>query len=124
MTRINLVPVEQLSDVHLRAEYYELPRISKRARRAPEAPDQYVRGTGHMLFFYDKGEYLRRRFEEKIVPEMQRRGFKTNFTKYRMHPEGLNLDWTPSPEEVKVSEEWLALKTLEINQRRNTKNVF
>jgi len=95
MTRINCVPVEELTDKHLIAEYRELPRVHKLAWYCDDAPEHYKLGTGHVKFFYDKGEYLRRRFEEQIVPEMQARGFVTNFTMYRPHPPGLNNDWEP-----------------------------
>lgn len=103
MTRINLVPVEELIREHLIAEYVELPRVSKLARVAKDAPTQYKLGIGHVKFFYDKGEWLRRRFEEEIVPEMKRRGYETNFTEYRMHPDGLNNDWTPNEDEIEIS---------------------
>lgn len=54
MTRINCVPVEELTDKHLLAEYRELPRIFNLARAVEDAPTEYVLGTGHMKFFYDK----------------------------------------------------------------------
>ena len=117
MTRINCIPVENLIDKHLIAEYMELPRISSKSRIAKDAPAEYKLGPGHMKFFYDKGEFLRRRFEEEIVPEMQRRGFKTNFTKYRMHPEGLNNDWVPTPEAIKISQERLEQRAREIKDK-------
>lgn len=95
MTRINCVPVEELHDKHLLAEYREMPRISALARRHPNPPKHYVLGTGHMIFFYDKGEYLRRRFEEEIVPELKKRNFNLSYLKYRPHATGLNKDWAP-----------------------------
>lgn len=123
MTRINCIPVEELSDKHLVAEYRELPRISALAHKYCEReivgaaykentfgvfniglyPVKYVLGKGHVKFFYNKGEFLRKRFEEQIVPEMQRRGFKTNFTLYRIHPNGMNLDWEPSDEAIYIN---------------------
>jgi len=109
VTRINCIPVRELTDKHLLAEYRELPRISALAKRT-EASPVYLLGTGHVKFFYDKGEYLRRRFEEAIVPEMQRRGFKTNHTRYRAHPEGLNRDWEPTEEAMRINRERIALR--------------
>ena len=125
MTRINCIPVEELTDKHLLAEYRELPRVSaltwkwsqnsantswidtdladEKVYRTWNLPRQYRLGTGHVKFFYNKGEYLRKRFEEQIVPEMQRRGFKTNFTKYRSHPDGMNQDWTPDDAAIQVN---------------------
>lgn len=103
MTRINCVPVEELTDKHLVAEYRELPRISKAAKPCADAPPHYKLGAGHMKFFYDKGEFLRRRFEDEIVPEMKRRGFVTNFPNYRMHPGGLNNDWQPDADAIAIN---------------------
>jgi deoxyribonuclease (pyrimidine dimer) len=110
MTRINCVPVEELTDKHLLAEYRELPRISAlshkwRQKAMDTLPETYRLGEGHVKFFYNKGEYLRRRFEEQIVPEMQKRGFKTNFTKYRLHPEGLNNDWRPREQDISINKQ-------------------
>lgn len=103
MTRINCVPVEELTDKHLLAEYRELPRVSALARYITDAPAKYTLGKGHVKFFYDKGEWLRRRFEEQIVPEMRKRGFATNFTKYRRHPADLNDDWQPDEAALAVN---------------------
>jgi hypothetical protein len=105
MTRINCVPVDELTDKHLIAEYRELPRISKLARPTTSAPTEYKLGAGHLLFFYDKGLYLKKRFECEIVPEMRRRGFVTNYTTYREHPIGLNNDWTPTAEALTINRE-------------------
>lgn len=105
MTRINVINPNELNDKMLISEYRELPRISKAARHAPEAPKEYKLGKGHVLFFYDKGAWLKRRFEEELVPEMQRRGFITNYTTYRPHPQGLNKDWTPTEEAKDINRE-------------------
>ena len=63
MTRINIVPPELLSDKHLSAERYELPRVitavlnAQQADKTPQdfdIPPEYRLGTGHVKFFYDK----------------------------------------------------------------------
>ena len=95
MTRINCIPVEELTDKHLVAEYRELPRISKLAKVVKDAPKEYKLGTDHVKFFYDKGKYLKNRFNE-LVTEMNKRGFKTNYTEYREHQQGLNNNWQPT----------------------------
>jgi deoxyribonuclease (pyrimidine dimer) len=92
------------------AEYRELPRISKAARVCDDAPSEYKLGAGHVKFFYDKGEYLRRRFEEEIVVELFARGFKLSYSKYRPHPTGLNNDWTPTEEAKQLNRERIALR--------------
>lgn len=139
MTRVNIAPVTELSDKFLLGEYHELPRVSgcvwrvyvKTVSLWPDGtvtwvystiPETYRMGKGHVTFFYDKGEFLRRRFEDEIVPEMQRRGFITNHTKYRMHPEGMNKDWTPDAQALAINRERLAEREDEIRKRRELKN--
>lgn len=67
MTRINVVPVDELIDGFLQAEFFELPRVFVLARKhfdAGKTPDQldipttYRMGEGHMKFFYNKMMYL------------------------------------------------------------------
>ena len=105
MTRINTIPVTELEDKFLLAEYRELPRIAKLARplKSSEFVDTYRMGAGHVKFFYDKGEWLRKRFELEIVPEMVRRGFKPQYTEYRNHPPALCGDWAPNVDDEMVN---------------------
>lgn len=87
MTRINCVPVTELSDAHLGAEYRELPRIFSLVHKAhlrgerandPRNPKEYVLGTGHVRFFYPRLAYLVQRFAD-IVFECKRRNRKCSF---------------------------------------------
>lgn len=103
MTRINLVPVQELTDQHLFAEFREIKMVPKSLRRSLQAawqrefdkndsndfseerrrlavaavlkriPAQFTLGTGHVSFFYDKGAYLSNRFLE-LREELARRG--------------------------------------------------
>lgn len=118
MTRVNCIPVTELTDKHLLAEYRELPRVSrlvwkwrdrtgfllngKLAFVLPTPPNNYRLGAGHVKFFYDKGGYLKHRFEQ-LVAEMHRRGFKTTYTEYRAHPDGLNNDWVPDEKAIALN---------------------
>lgn len=70
MTRINVIPVTELTDNFLLAEYFELPRVFLLVHkhtmkgREPEdlkIPPTYRLGTGHVSFFYDKLKWLNRR---------------------------------------------------------------
>lgn len=85
MTRINVVPVSELTDKHLLAEYRELPRVYKAAVKYYEKgepypiPSEYRLGEGHVKFFYDKLQYINLRHNE-LIGEMNSRGFKTTFT--------------------------------------------
>lgn len=48
MTRINVIPVWELSDQHLLAEYRELPRVLKQNISTVGAKSYYHLGPGHM----------------------------------------------------------------------------
>lgn len=88
MTRINLVPPRELADQHLFAEFREIKMIPPSLRRSLVArgsmgvylsiPAAYTLGKGHVSFFYDKGMYLVKRYEE-IRKELNRR--KINYNK-------------------------------------------
>lgn len=88
MTRINLVPVEELSRQHLVAEYREITRLPGNLKTAltrkskpfsfTEIPSEYVLGTGHVKFFFDKMQFLEQRFEQ-LVAEMLKRGYNPSY---------------------------------------------
>jgi deoxyribonuclease (pyrimidine dimer) len=72
MTRINVVPVTELTDKHLLAEYREIMRLPNNlkttlARKGKpfslsEIPNEYTLGKGHVKFFYNKFQYLLSRY--------------------------------------------------------------
>lgn len=124
MTRINVVPVTELHNKHLLAEYRELPRLyelsrkwSKRvnARRYKgpyrEIPTQYRLGKGHVLFFYDKLGYIARRHRE-LYDECRRRGYRVNFAPQTRQtswaPEHLMNDYDPTAEALRINRERIA----------------
>ena len=88
MTRINVVPVRELSQKHLIAEYREITRLPGNLQQSlnrkgkpfskDEIPTQYVLGPGHVKFFYDKMHWLAKRFDD-LVDEMMRRGYDPKF---------------------------------------------
>lgn len=90
MTRINVVPPAELTRQHLQAEYREIVRIFALVRNAQskginkfnfkskyKQPDEYTLGTGHVLFFYNKLNYILNRYHE-LVSEMKTRGYSPN----------------------------------------------
>lgn len=93
MTRINTIDPSFLADQHVFAEYREITRIASLAK-ATDQPPEYVMGTGHMKFFYDKGLFLLKRCHD-LYTECRKRGYNTEHKIYREHPVGLNKDWTP-----------------------------
>lgn len=80
MTRINVIPVEELSDQHLIAEYRELPRIIKQEHiYVGDAPDKYVLGKGHIKWAIKHGNFCMYRYY-LLCEEMKYRGFKVNYS--------------------------------------------
>lgn len=122
MTRINCVPVEELTVRHLVAEYRELPRAFKLIRAAEargEAPDDprnpraYTLGTGHVRFFYDKVLWLLER-QRLLVAEMRRRGYQPQFdaSPEELLPDGCEVGrwnyWTPDEAALALSRSRIA----------------
>ena len=107
MTRINCIPVDELSDAHLGAEYRELPRVFGLVRCAiargeaptdPRNPREYCLGPGHVRFFYPRLMWLHDRFYA-LVNECRKRGRTVNFPKAPAHgiPDEWFGDWEPTP---------------------------
>jgi len=89
MTRVNVIPPEELNNNMLVAEYREITRLPNNLRKSlnrkgkpfnlNEIPIEYTLGKGHVKFFYTKMEFLKKRFIS-LVQEMQRRNMKPQFT--------------------------------------------
>lgn len=102
MTRINCVSPTELCNKHLLAEYRELPRIFSIAKPIANIPKKYTLGKGHVIFFYDKLLFLKKR-QENIINELKNRGFKINFMSDNLgeqcNPKLFN-DWLPDAEAI------------------------
>jgi deoxyribonuclease (pyrimidine dimer) len=123
MTRINIVPVEELSQQHLVAEYREIMRLpgnlkaSLNRKSKPfsmsEIPSQYVLGTGHVKHFFDKMKWLEQRFEQ-LVAEMHRRGYNPTYTDssiFRNCLPEFYKDYTPTPEALELNRQRIKERT-------------
>lgn len=75
MTRINVVPVQELSDQWLIAEYRELPRVIKGDFNLKNAPERYTLGKGHVKWAKAHACWTMARYFE-LCDEMEYRGFK------------------------------------------------
>lgn len=79
MTRINVVPPQELCDQHLLAEHRELTRIPnaivKGKYNLTGQPADYKLGNGHVKFFLNKLQFLYDRYHE-LHRECLARGFK------------------------------------------------
>lgn len=119
MTRINCVPVTELTRQHLIAEYRELPRVFNLARKAAargyqasDGPSVYTLGKGHVLFFYTRLHYLAQR-QQQLVDEMLRRGYQPSFTNSLsiLHadiPTYMWNDWKPDEAALAINRQRLA----------------
>lgn len=110
MTRINLVPPEELCDQHLLAELRELPRIPNavlKGRYSLEGmPKEYTLGKGHVKFFYDKMMFLHDRYCA-LFEEASMRGFNVQF-RLAFLPlaeiaDFVFYDYTPTPEALALN---------------------
>ena len=86
--RINVIPVKDLADIHLRAEYreilmsphyYHTSKKSSKGIDMSKIPKKYTLNKGHAYFWYNKYGYIRSRHNE-LEKEMIRRGFKIRET--------------------------------------------
>ena len=115
MTRINLIDPVYLLDMHLGAEYRELPRIFGLVRKAQlkglspkdiNIPSHYVLGKGHVRFFFDKLGWLRLRYRS-LVRECLIRGRAVNFPDDDSLTEGIDPcwlnHWSPSKKETMLN---------------------
>lgn len=141
MTRINLVHPSELMDQHLFAEFREIKMIPKSLRRSIHAvymrqlkkhgdaslakseahavviakiPRTFTLNTGHVSFFYNKGAYLRKRYE-LLKDELRRRGVNANFDSlldedniFHSLPQMFNNDYEPHPNELVIIRERIA----------------
>lgn len=112
MTRINVVPVEELTDQHLMAEYRELPMVPAAARRSSPAnykpTTQYTLNKGHVMFFYNKKKFLLNRWLE-LIHELYDRGFEIDPSTRMVHWTALDkfpqVDWQPDEHAILVNKQ-------------------
>jgi deoxyribonuclease (pyrimidine dimer) len=125
MTRINLVPPSELADQHLFAEFREIKMVPKALSRSLKArglagvlkaiPPAFTLNTGHVMFFYDKGFYLRKRYNQ-LQRELLKRDIDFDIHS-PLDPDRvwhaldiLNQDYTPTPEALAIIRSRIAEK--------------
>ena len=102
ITRINVVPPQELTRQHLLAEIRELPRVFTMVKgyksqgvnyynfkRLKKQPQEYTLGTGHMAFFSDKLGWLADRYEA-LCDEWRSRGYKIQQVEQKDLIEGID----------------------------------
>lgn len=136
MTRINLVPVEELTDQHLFAEFREIKMVAKSLRRSiasavrkygvdwekyllSKIAKEYTLNTGHVTFFYDKGLFLKKRFA-LLCKELDKRGVNYNKQStfdessiYNELPNLWNKDYYPTQREINISNDRIVTRIFE-----------
>lgn len=123
MTRINTIPVQQLTDQHLMAEYRELPMVMASARRSSpnryKPATKYTLNSGHVLFFYNKKRYLLNRWLD-LIAELYDRGFNISPDNRIVHWNALDkfpqTDWIPDQHAIDLNTERIDER---INMKRN-----
>ncbi len=108
MTRINLIPVEKLTDQHLLAEHRELKRIPSMIQKwkvnFDNIPIHFTLWTGHVKFFYNKLGFLKQRYID-LYQECKKRWFDVEnyITNFDNIPSSLFWDFTPSQDDIEIS---------------------
>lgn len=108
MTRINLVPVEELCDQHLLAEHRELTRIPNAVAKGKYhlrgQPLDYKLGEGHVRFFFDKLSFLKKRYD-LLHQECKQRGFNVQYIWPENLPDDISLwkDYEPTENALKIN---------------------
>lgn len=116
MTRINVVPVEELHRLHLIAEAKEITRVFGLARKAQfdiikgkrKISNKYTLGKGHVEMFYNKLKFIADRYES-LVAEMKRRGYKPNPIPRDELLKGIDIrlhqGYTPTKEAIEINKQ-------------------
>lgn len=130
MTRVNIIPVQELTDQHLFAEYREITRLFALVKQAcdkypintvlKKVVPTYRLSTGHVVFFYDKLDFIERRYFE-LKDEVLKRGFnitlKDDITEFRqIIDKRFYNDFTPNKNDMAINIERLIEK---INAKPN-----
>lgn len=110
MTRINLVPPQELCDQHLLAEHRELTRIPNAVAKGKFSlkgqPSDYKLGEGHVRFFFNKLGFLKKRYD-LLHAECKARGFNVQYFWQNELPTNPNLwlDYEPTEQALKANRE-------------------
>ena len=109
MTRINLIPVKELSDQHLIAEYRELPRVIKQKIDISKAPEKYCLGKGHVKWAKKHSLFCLDRYNQ-LCNEMVYRNFNISYGAWTLEevycmqpPESIILSYKPNEKDIELS---------------------
>jgi len=126
MTRINAdLDPRNLTRLHLIAEIREITMVAGSLRRSLKSkdvdevikriPKNFTLNKGHVMFFYDKLEFLRKRFN-RLADEMDRRGYSPDRERIRAFDgfdEKLYNDWVATEADNDIVRERIRLRISE-----------
>ena len=129
MTRVNVLPIASLEPKILSGEFHEITRVFTHVRKAVESgrdvsdidiKPHYLLGQGHVKFFYNKLEYVARRYL-CLAFELRYRAIKSGNKSNCDLPKVLKTiadarrdipaqwwgDYTPTPEAMEINQDRL-----------------
>lgn len=128
MTRINLLPVEDLMDQHLFAEWREIKMVPAALRRSlrTRSIDDIIRGIplsytlnkGHVTFFYNKMLFLYKRYM-LLTTELVKRGYKLaehnadNIFFNNIPARFAQTEWKPACRDIEISRQRILIRIRE-----------
>ena len=129
MTRINLIPVEDLADQHLAAERREIKMVPAALRRSLKTrkigdilaniSPKYTLNAGHVKFFYPRMKFLTERYKLLTAELLARKYNLTDqsdeFTQFTIGipNEFKQQSWQPNKAEIAVNIERILLRISE-----------
>ena len=129
MTRINTIPVSELSRQHLLAEHREIKRIPNTIKSGKAVikniPAEFTLGTGHVKFFYDKIGFLKKRYKE-IHAQCLHRNY--DMEDYSESFEGIDKylmnDWTPTEESKRLIRQRIVENNIKSDIKKQKKKML
>lgn len=128
MTRINCIPVSELSNVHLLAEHREIKRIpnviASWRYKIEGIPKVYILWTWHVKFFYDKLGWLYERYIQ-LYKECISRWFSITFygKAFEGCPGELFGGYEPTAEARRINRKRIAIRNCQ-SRLKKIKKTF
>lgn len=125
MTRINsAINVRRLTDEHLLAEHREIKRLPYCLSKAiasgsvKRIPDKFTLGKGHVLFFLDKMNFVRRRYLQ-LYAECRDRGMNVEwyYDNFFTFEASYDNDYTPTDKERQLLTERITERIMQSKKK-------
>ena len=133
ITRIDIVPVQELCQSHITSGIHEILRVFGLVRKAQASginkynfhakkkpPTAYTLGTGHVLHFYNKLSWVADRYAA-LCAEHRRRGGNVNEISREELLDGIadwwQNDYTPTEEALAINRERIAERVSQFKRK-------